>query len=208
VTVKLFVEGGGDTNKLRTDCRRGFSGFLRSAGIGASPRIVARGSRESAYQAYKTAIANGELAMLLVDSEGPVSKDHSRGDPSKWQPWSHLKQRDAWEKPPGTPDTDCHLMVQVMESWVVADPETLEAYFGKGFDSTQLPGADTLVEDVSKDDIARCLAAAAKKTKKKGYQKGRDSFRLLEQVNGTLVIAKSGWAKRFVAGVRQALDRR
>ena len=155
MTLELFVEGGGDTNKLRTDCRRGFNEFLRSAGIRAFPR-------------------------------------------------SHLKQRDDWDKPATAPDSDCHLMVQEMESWLVADPETLKAYFGKDFDPTQLPSADAPIEDLSKDQIARSLAAAARKTKQQGYQKGRDSFRLLETVNGTLVVARSGWAKRFVEGVRQA----
>lgn len=32
VSVKLFVEGGGDKSKLRSECRRGFKNFLEKAG--------------------------------------------------------------------------------------------------------------------------------------------------------------------------------
>ena len=43
--VKLFVEGGGDSHALRTECRAAFSSFLQKAGFsGHMPRIVASGS--------------------------------------------------------------------------------------------------------------------------------------------------------------------
>ena len=46
VTVRLYVEGGGDAKSLRTACRRGFREFLLRAGLGGSmPRIIACGPR-------------------------------------------------------------------------------------------------------------------------------------------------------------------
>ena len=69
-TVKLFVEGGGDSNSLRIECRAAFNHFLQKAGLaGKMPRIIASGSRKAAYDDFCTAIRNGEEAMLLVDSE-------------------------------------------------------------------------------------------------------------------------------------------
>lgn len=47
--------------------------------------------------------------MLLVDSETAIAQSHQT------QPWAHLLQRDNWSKPNGSNDTDCHLMVQIME---------------------------------------------------------------------------------------------
>ena len=66
--VELYVEGGGDSAALRTACRQGFTQFITNAGIGQRPRVVACGSRRDAYDSYCTAVANGEDAVLLVDS--------------------------------------------------------------------------------------------------------------------------------------------
>lgn len=72
-TVKLFVEGGGVSKSLRTECRAAFSSFLQKSGLsGFMPRIVASGSRNEAYSDYCTALKNGENAVLLIDSETEV----------------------------------------------------------------------------------------------------------------------------------------
>jgi hypothetical protein len=65
--IKLLVEGGGDYTELHNECREGFHKFLMKAGFeGKMPRIVACGSRLKAYDIYKTALRNNELAVLLV----------------------------------------------------------------------------------------------------------------------------------------------
>ena len=70
VGMRLYVEGGGKTNLLRTECRQGFSAFLEKAGLaGHMPRVISCGSRKDAYDDFLTALGNGEAAMLLVDSE-------------------------------------------------------------------------------------------------------------------------------------------
>jgi hypothetical protein len=70
VTVKVYVEGGGDHNKtLDSECRRGFSEFFRKGGLaGRMPRVVACGGRQQAYDAFRTANTNagpGSLPILL-----------------------------------------------------------------------------------------------------------------------------------------------
>ena len=88
MTVKVYVEGGGDGRDLRTRCRKGFSAFFEKAGLaGRMPRVVACGSRESAFDRFRTAFAArkaGEFVALLVDSEAPVA-DGTWGPGRIWQ---------------------------------------------------------------------------------------------------------------------------
>jgi hypothetical protein len=112
VTVKVYVEGGGDSKALQTKCRQGFSEFFRTAGLARRmPRIVACGARSSAYRDFRTAHSRGgvDFPMLLVDSEGPMG--HS-------DPWEHVRQRpgDQWTRPEGASEDHLHLMVQTMEA--------------------------------------------------------------------------------------------
>jgi hypothetical protein len=209
--VKLYVEGGGDSAVLRTACREGFTRFITRAGIAKRPRVVACGSRRDAYESFCMAIANGEAAMLLVDSEVPVAPEHQqpKDQPAQWQPWQHLKARvgDGWDKPANALDTDCHLMVQVMESWFLVDRETLRTFFGQGFRENALPAANRPIEGVAKDDVYRALKQATGDCKTKAeYGKGEHSFKLLVSIDPAKVIAASPWARRFVDELKKKID--
>jgi hypothetical protein len=204
--VKLYVEGGGDLAVLKTACRRGFTTFITQAGIKKHPRVVACGGREDAYKSFCITVANGEKAMLLVDSETAVAAPHQSGLPDKWLPWGHLLQRDNWKKPAESHDTDCHLMVQVMESWFLADQATLQAFFNRGFNSKALPAAANPIEGVAKDTVYRALQKATKDCKTKDpYEKGEHSFALLTMIDPTKVTAASPWAKRFVEELKKKM---
>ena len=148
--------------------------------------------------------------MLLVDSEAPVSAAHRQGgDRSKWLPWAHLEQRvgDGWCKPNGSVDTDCHLMVQVMESWFLADRDTLKSFFGNGFKENKLPAASRSIEDVSKADVNRALANATEDCKtKSSYGKGEHSFKLLARIDPDKIAGASCWARRFIDELKTRLD--
>jgi len=208
--VKLYVEGGGDAAALKTACREGFTKFITDAGLKNRPRVVACGSRRDAFDSFCTAIANNEEAMLLVDSEAAVSADHQNAvAPAQWRPWSYLKQRqgDGWDKPAGSEDIDCHLMVQIMESWFLADCETLSSFFGNGFKKNQLPSADRAIESVAKADVYTALQKATADCKTKApYGKGEHSFKILAKIDPAKVAAASPWAKRFVDALKQRMD--
>jgi len=194
VNVKVYVEGGGDTNALRTRCREGFSEFFRKAGLeGRMPRIVASGGRGRAFDDFRTALktagAKGFI-VLLVDSEAAV--DAGNG------PWTHLKSRDDWNKPATAADHNAHLMVQCMEAWFLADKDTLAAFFGGGFNRGALPPREE-VEDIAKQDVLNGLKAATRHCDKKGdYGKGRHSFEILARVDPAKVTGASLHAKRLV----------
>jgi Domain of unknown function (DUF4276) len=165
--VKLFVEGGGDSKALRTECREAFNTWLKSVGLTTVPRIVASGSRNDAFKDFMTAIENDEGAMLLVDSEDAVDAKHQQGAPENWLPWDHLKARDGWDKPAGSADLDCHLMVECMENWFLGDSAKLTSFFGQGFKANKLPAANIPIETVTKTAVMEGLkkASAACKTK-------------------------------------------
>ncbi len=208
--VKVYVEGGGDSNALRTACREGFSEFFKKAGLaGKMPRIVACGSRRDAYESFCTAIDKGEDALLLVDSEAPVAAIFQNTDEeSTWQPWGHLLRRvgDQWPKPVKAKDLQCHLMVQCMESWFLADRNALKSFFGQGFNESRLPAEANAIENITKDQIFSSLANAtsACKTKAK-YGKGEHSFKLLANINSTEIISASPWAKRLVEELKKKM---
>ena len=88
-------------------------------------------------------------------------------------------------------------MVQVMESWFLADKDALEAYFGQGFRRQALP-ANPNVEQVSKQDVERGLERASDGTGKGRYRKGADSFGILERLDPAKVREGSCYAERFV----------
>jgi len=75
VTVRLYVEGGGDSKELKTHCRRGFRKFIEKAGLqGRMPRIVACGGRQRAYDSFATALAAGTSPRSIR----PTSRDQHR----------------------------------------------------------------------------------------------------------------------------------
>jgi hypothetical protein len=209
-TVKLFVEGGGDSNSLHIKCRAAFNNFIKESGLtGKLPRIIASGSRKSAYDDFCTAIKNGEEAVLLVDSETaviiPADNSVKIDDPKTWKPWHHLKTRrgedgviaDNWNKPASASDEDCHLMVQIMESWFFADVDALKRYYGQGFSENAIPKRQD-IENIPKHDILDILSRATSRTQKGKYSKGAHSFELLEIIDPHKVVNQSPWAKRFV----------
>ena len=213
--MKLYVEGGGDAASLKTACREGFSKFLEKAGFkGRMPRIVACGSRNDAFDSFCTAMRNNEPAMLLVDSEAPLldiaqpGDAQQPGDRARWLPWLHLQHRqgDAWQKPLGSEDWQCHLMVQCMESWLLADRRALKEFFGQGFQEGQLPAPGNHVERVPKEQVYRALAQATRDCKSKSqYGKGEHSFKLLGLIDPSKVCEASPWAKRFVQCLEQRM---
>jgi hypothetical protein len=131
--------------------------------------------------------------MLLVDAEGPAA---SAG------PWEHLHARDGWARPQGARDEQCHLMVQCMEAWFLADRVSLAGFFGSGFRESALPG-NPAVEAIPKADVLDGLDQAVRNTSKGRYSKGEHPFRLLAIVDPSRVTAASPWASRFVAALRE-----
>ncbi|MBL8292126.1 MAG: DUF4276 family protein [Bryobacterales bacterium] len=195
--MTVFVEGGGDHNKaLQTECRRGFSQFFRKAGLeGRMPRVVACGGREQAYKDFRTAHEKGDgnPAVLLVDSEGPVNQE---------SPWEHVRLRagDGWDRPQGASEDQLHLMVQAMEAWFHGDREELRRFYGQSFRENALSSRPD-IESTPKADLISGLRNATKDCPKGEYSKGGHSFKLLERIDPTKVRAGSAWAERLLSAL-------
>ena len=143
----------------------------------------------------------GETALLLVDSEAPISEIGKVLEPNEFRPWIHLANRvgDQWPKPANAEDEHCHLMVECMENWFLADRNTLRAYFGQGFKISALPSQSKPVEAIRKSEVASALEDATAHCETKGrYSKGKHSFDLLGRIDPSLVVVGSPWAKRLI----------
>jgi len=197
-SIRIHVEGGGDWKKQRELVRKGFRSFLAPVLDKArvrriKTRIVASGSRNSAYDDFCTAVRTypDDFNVLLVDAEGPVVGG----------PWDHLRERDRWKRPDGVTDEHCHLMVQLVEAWLVADEATLKRYYGKGFLESALPKRDD-IEAVPKGDIVSALDRATKGTDTKGgYQKIRHCSDLLAMLDAALVRRRARHCERLFASL-------
>jgi len=196
VKVKLYVEGAGQTDLERTQCRQAFSAFFGSAGLaGKRPRTVPCGGRQSAYDAFVTAVRTaktGELPLLLVDAEEAVIAGRTV--------WQHLKTRDNWDKPDDANDNQAFLMVQVMETWFLADREMLRRYFGANLRLNHLRAWPSL-EDVSKAEVFGALEMATTACTKK-YAKGKISFELLGELHPASVEVACPHVKELLQSLR------
>jgi hypothetical protein len=174
VKVKIYAEGGGEGELLDVLFRRGWSEFFKAAGLeGRMPRVVRGKGRDRTFDLFLTAVNNSgpnDLPLLLVDSEAPVKPGHTT--------WQHLKARDNWDRPTGVSEDQAFLMVEVMETWLIADRQMLERYFGADFRSNQIPAWPSL-EAVPKKVVLETLDRSTAGCGKKRYAKGKISFELL-----------------------------
>lgn len=191
MSIRIYVEGGGDHKTTHTACRQAFAQFFaKLIPSRARPRVISSGSRKASFDNFCAALNThqGQLILLLVDSEDPV--------PPGTGPWVHLYTRDGWDRPNGTTDDQAHLMVQCMEAWFLADKELLADYYKHGFLVNSLP-AQTNVELVAKRDVLQALEHASMETQKGRYHKTKHGFDLLARIDPSKVKRASTHAARL-----------
>ena len=187
------MEGGGSDRVTKTALRNGMDRFLgplkkEARRRSLSWRLIPCGSREATYREFENAVGNADpsvLKVLLVDSEGPV----------RLPPRAHLRDRDCWDLDFAQEDT-IHLMVQVMESWIVADPKALARYYGQGFNVRKLPKRPDL-EQEPKSRVENALKQATKRTRKGIYHKIKHASELLRLLDHARVKDRCGHCKRL-----------
>ncbi len=175
--VTIFMEGGGLGLATKNRLRRGMDAFLREPRQAATARtwrwqVVCCGDRGRAFKAFREEIEHGGsvIVVLLVDSEDPVTAATFR---------EHLEMRDRWNLSFASDDR-IHLMVQTMETWIVADRPALKDYYGEELDESELPGLNDL-EAVPAVDKA--LERATRNTGKGEYRKIGHASDLLRRIN-------------------------
>jgi len=186
VSVRVFVEGGGDQRRTQTACRKAISIFFgKMLGDRPKPRIVSSGSCDQAYRDFSRALSGdtGPFAVLLVDSEDPV--------PAGTTAAAHLRGRDHRTGP--LPNGRVHLMVQCMEAWFLTDNAALAEYYGNGFKQSALP-RNPRIEEIGKRDVLRGLERATVETSKQAYHKTRHGFDILKRFSPEAVRNGSPFA--------------
>lgn len=187
----IYIEGGGDSKDLHIQCRKAFRQILENCGFkGRMPRLVACGSRNSAYKDFRSAVTysdSDDYIAILVDSEDPVDDIH--------KPWQHLNKRDGWEQPDGTKDSQAFLMITCMETWIAAERDALRMHYKNGFNENRLPSLDK-IEMQPRHKVQKALEDATRNCKNK-YSKGRRSFEILEKLSVDVLTENLLGFKRF-----------
>lgn len=197
MSVKIYVEGGGNQERTIKACRAGFSKYFeRIAQEGKRPRIVVCGSRDQAYRDFAQGLSDPkyQVILLLVDSEQSVEPGDSA--------WIHLNKVSRWQRPTGALEDSAHLMVQIMESWFMADKNCLEQFYGQHFNGNALPQRAE-IELISKQDVINGLENATSNTKKGRYHKTQHGFEILSMLDPAKIEAASQFARHLHRRVRE-----
>lgn len=171
--VRVYIEGGAEGKTADSDFRRGWKKFLTELHETArtngyySLEVVRGKGRGNAFHRFKTYKQNcpNDLCVLLTDSE--------IGVPEGTRVWDVVAQRegDKWQCPDWASEGHLYLMVVFVETWLLTDPDALQAFFKKDFDARLLP--TTNLEERSKADVERALRKATGKCKKGPYRHGQ-----------------------------------
>jgi Domain of unknown function (DUF4276) len=185
VSSRIYVEGGGDSKYVDTACREGFTKLFEKCRFGTQkrkPRTIPCGSRKNAFDRFKAAYKKNtsrDFIALLIDSEEPLENLEAA--------WKHLRvggpchECGTCQKPEGATDEQALFMTTCMETWIVADRQTLQAHFKKDFHDSALPPLQDL-ETRSRHDVQEKLSHATRNCSN-AYEKGSRSFEILGKLN-------------------------
>jgi len=196
--IAIYVEGGGDTPEQKAALRRGLDGLLNNVKSKAREKhlgwkLVCAGGRQATYEAFINALYTnpGTINVLLIDSETPIAIVTDDIDQDAEVRVAHLTQRDQWDLSEAHPQR-VHLMVQCMETWIVADVDALRRFYGQGFAPNSLPRRVNLEEE-PKVDVYDKLMRATRTTQKGEYGKIRHASQLLQSIDPTQVATRCPW---------------
>lgn len=179
--IRIYVEGGGHRKDTKSRLREAFGSFFRDLRESARScrmgwRIVVGGSRTEVLEDFTNALQTHTetFNVLLIDAEGAWQGSTRR----------QLSTSSGWHPPEGVRfcEDQVHFMIQIMESWFLADRGGLRRFYGRGFRENRLP-ANPDVEAIPKADVLRGLVEASRDTQKGSYDKTRHAPEILSMLN-------------------------
>ena len=184
--------------------RKGFNNFLKSEidlarqrGLGFN--LIAGSSTAETIKDFMTAARahKDAINIVLIDSDKPDNGNLI----------ADLKQRESWDTEVGAEiqDEQIHFMVQVMESWFLADRDALKKYYGQGFREGRLPDNQNNVEQISKSDVNDGLKNATRHTAKKKYHKTQHAPDLLSNLDVDKVRCNAPSCNRLFHSLRSLI---
>lgn len=193
--VRIYFEGD-------PSLRQGFHEFLSDVvDLARKKRVrfklVAGGATPVADFMTAVTTHSDSFNVLLVDSDLP---DDGRLI-------ARLKDRGDWNAPVARAvvDDQLHFMIQVMETWFLADSGALKSYYGRDFVESRLPG-NLRVEQIRKTDVYRGLEDATRLTQKGKYDKTRHASQLLGKIDASTVRNAAPACNRFLTSLEQILQ--
>ena len=133
-SIFVYVEGEGGGNKKQPAKRHHLDGefrqawkqflqpladFAKTKGVLFFQCIPGRGGSQSLEKfAHPLPTQAGALRILLIDSERPAAE--------VTKPWKYLPK---CKRPNWADDRSCYLMVQCLETWLLADPEAIRVHY-------------------------------------------------------------------------------
>ncbi len=203
--IQIFIEGGskGQNRASSQKLRLGFLQFFdelnqiaRSKSIKFKPIIC--GSTDETFRIfrYENTKANNAFLCFLVDSDKPLENDDT--------PKVFLQREKNWNFD-NVADEQCHLMVQLMESWFLADVEALKTFYGQNFKHNAIPKQPN-IEKIAKIDVENSLDKATNKTSKGQYHKIKHGADLLSKIETAKVRAKSAHCNRLFETISKNLS--
>ncbi|HTU46240.1 MAG TPA: DUF4276 family protein [Bryobacteraceae bacterium] len=97
-------------------------------------------------------------------------------------------------------------MVQLMESWFLADPVAVERYFNDQKFSRRALKSTTDVEKIQKTEVNRRLRRATFRTKKGAYHKTKHAPHLLERLDPKLVKERAENCRKFFIAIQAMIE--
>ncbi len=203
--IHIFIEGGskGQDRFSSQKLRIGFASFLSELVAEAREKkirfnINICGSTDQTFRIFQSANekANNSFLCFLVDSDKPLEDDDT--------PKSFL-QREKTLNFENVKDEQCHLMVQIMESWFLADIETLKNFYGQHFKHNAMPKQNN-VEKIAKLEVENFLDKATNETSKGKYHKIRHGADLLGKIKTSEVREKAEHCRRLFETIFKKLS--
>ena len=192
--IVIYIEGDtkqkgkGNAITLRQGFREFFKDLTEKIKIPIDFKLV--GARELTIKIFlaEQKYNSENFSVLLVDSEGEIDENES--------PKTFLQKISPKFDFKNVEDEQCHLMVQIMESWFLADKEKLAEFYGQDFNANALPQNNN-VERIPKADVISGLENATRNTKKGKYGKGSHSGEILRRIDFRKVRESAAHCERL-----------
>jgi hypothetical protein len=198
VVIRVYFEG-------KRHLREAFHEFFRELREIARQRkgafqCIAGGSRTETIKDFMLGLAThpNQHVVLLIDCEGPTESCSLEA--------IRMQNSSIWKIPSGQTvgDGQVFRMIQTMESWFLADCETLNKYYGQTFVENAL-SRHARIEDTPKLDVLNGLKAATRQTTKGTYKKGSHDKDILRKLDPARVQAACPECNRMFAALRGVL---
>ena len=201
----IYLEGGAtgqDSKEVTIRCQQAFSKLLDKMGFeGRQPKLVACGGREKVFTRYCTehSGASGQYIAMWIDSEEPIKNDIEK----TWEYIGQLKDIKNFSKPEGANDDQVLFMTTCMETWIIADIETLKDYYGDKLNTNPLNPKSKTLESMVRGQALEAIQKATLNCNNP-FKKGIESYKIIGELNpSSLAIRLPSFAR-----VQRILDER